>query len=127
MHFRLSMIVLLLCALLANDWWSRAAAEESNARVGPSATSRQPVQPALLRKDIDLGLAAGHANGVPMPVTAATREALQAHFGAATLQPDPQAYLDKDFSALLETLALAAGMKLESENVPVPTGLDLEG
>lgn len=82
--------------------------------------------PALLRKDIDLGLAAGHANGVPMPVTAATREALQAHFGAATLQPDPQGYLDKDFSALLETLALAAGMKLESEDVPVPTGLELD-
>jgi len=82
--------------------------------------------PALLRKDIDLGLAAGRANGVPMPVTAAAREALQAHFGAATLQPDPQAYLDKDFSALLETLALAAGMKLESEEVPVPTGLELD-
>ena len=61
-----------------------------------------------------------------MPVTAATREALQAHFGAATLQPDPQAYLDKDFSALLETLALAAGMKLESEDVPVPTGLEMD-
>ncbi len=82
--------------------------------------------PTLLRKDIDLGLAAGRANGVPMPVTAAAREALQAHFGAANLQPDPQAYLDKDFSALLETLALAAGMKLESENVPVPTGLELD-
>jgi len=83
--------------------------------------------PALLRKDIDLGLAAAHANGVPMPVTAAAREALQAHFGAATLQPDPQAYLDKDFAALLETLALAAGMKLESENVPMPSGLEEEG
>jgi 3-hydroxyisobutyrate dehydrogenase len=83
--------------------------------------------PALLRKDLDLGLAAGRENGVPMPVTAATREALQAHFGAASLQPDPQAYLDMDFSALIETLALASGMKLESENVPVPTGLEAEG
>ena len=83
--------------------------------------------PALLRKDLDLGLAAGRENGVPMPVTAATREAVQAHFGAATLQPDPQAYLEKDFSALIETLALAAGMKLESENVTVPTGLETEG
>jgi len=83
--------------------------------------------PALLRKDIDLGLAAGHANGVPMPVTAATREALQAHFGAATLQPDPQAYLDKDFAAILETLALAAGMTLESEDVSMPSGLDEDG
>jgi 3-hydroxyisobutyrate dehydrogenase len=83
--------------------------------------------PALLRKDLDLGLAAGREHGVPMPVTAATREALQSHFGAATLQPDPQAYLEKDFAALLETLALAAGMKLESENVPMPTGLETEG
>lgn len=83
--------------------------------------------PALLRKDLDLGLAAGREHGVPMPVTAATREALQAHFGAATIQPDPQAYLEKDFAALLETLALAAGMKLESENVPMPTGLEAEG
>jgi 3-hydroxyisobutyrate dehydrogenase len=82
--------------------------------------------PALLRKDLDLGLAAGREHGVPMPVTAATREALQAHFGAATLQADPEAYLEKDFAALLETLALAAGMKLESENVPIPTGLEAE-
>ncbi len=80
--------------------------------------------PALLRKDIDLGLAAGHANGVPMPVTAATREALQSHFGAAMLKPDPQAYLEQDFAAVLETLALAAGMTLASENVPVPSGLE---
>jgi 3-hydroxyisobutyrate dehydrogenase len=59
-----------------------------------------------------------------MPVTAATREALQAHFGAASLQPDPKAYLEKDFAATLETVALAAGLKLESENVPMPSGLD---
>ncbi len=60
-----------------------------------------------------------------MPVTAATREALQAHFGAATLQDDPQEYLAKDFSALLETVALAAGIRLESENTPYPTGLEV--
>ncbi len=82
--------------------------------------------PALLRKDLDLGLAAAHGLGVPMPVTAATREALQAHFGAAMLQPDPKAYLEKDFSALIETVALAAGMKLTSENKPVPSGLEVQ-
>ena len=60
---------------------------------------------------------------VPMPVTAATREVLQSHFGAAMLQKDPQAYLQKDFAALAETMALAAGMKLSSENKNVPTGL----
>ncbi|MEM8856462.1 MAG: NAD-binding protein, partial [Pseudomonadota bacterium] len=81
--------------------------------------------PALLRKDLDLGLAAGTDVGVPMPVTAATREALQAHFGAAQLQDDPEAYLQMDFAALLETVAIGAGVTLESENNPVPTGLEV--
>jgi len=83
--------------------------------------------PALLRKDLDLGLKAARDLDVPMPVTAATREALQSHFGAATLREDPAAYLEKDFSALLETVALASGVKLEPENVPMPTGLEVEG
>jgi 3-hydroxyisobutyrate dehydrogenase len=80
--------------------------------------------PELLRKDLDLGLALGREWDVPMPVTAATREVLQTHFGAATLKPDPEEYLQKDFAALMETMALAAGMKLESENKSVPTGLE---
>ena len=79
----------------------------------------------LLRKDLDLGLTSARALNVPMPVTAATREALQAHFGAASLQDDPEAYLQKDFAALLETVALASGFKLESENSPYSTGLEL--
>ncbi len=81
--------------------------------------------PELLRKDLDLGLSSARALDVPMPVTAATREALQAHFGAATLHDDPEAYLQKDFAAILETVALAAGLKLESENAPYPTGLEV--
>jgi 3-hydroxyisobutyrate dehydrogenase len=80
--------------------------------------------PELLRKDLDLGLALGRDWDVPMPVTAATREMLQSHFGAATLKPNPDEYLQKDFAALAETMALAAGMKLESENKNVPTGLE---
>ncbi len=80
--------------------------------------------PALLRKDLDLGLTAARELDVAMPVTAATREALQAHFGAATLKPDPAAYLEKDFAALIETVALAAGIKLTSENKPVKSGLE---
>jgi 3-hydroxyisobutyrate dehydrogenase len=80
--------------------------------------------PELLRKDLDLGLELGREYDVPMPVTAATREVLQTHFGAATLQKDPEAYLQKDFAALLETMALASGMKLKSENKNVPTGLE---
>jgi 3-hydroxyisobutyrate dehydrogenase len=80
--------------------------------------------PELLRKDLDLGLALGRDWDVPMPVTAATREMLQSHFGAATLKPNPDEYLQKDFAALAETMALASGMKLESENKNVPTGLE---
>jgi 3-hydroxyisobutyrate dehydrogenase len=80
--------------------------------------------PELLRKDLDLGLALGREWDVPMPITAATREVLQSHFGAGTLKADPEEYLQKDFAALMETMALAAGMKLQSENKNVPTGLE---
>ena len=80
--------------------------------------------PELLRKDMDLGLALGRDHDVPMPVTAAAREVLQGHFGAAILQKNPEEYLQKDFSALMETMALAAGMKIGSENKNVSTGLE---
>jgi len=80
--------------------------------------------PELLRKDLDLGLALGREWDVPMPVTAATREVLQSHFGAAQLQKNPEEYINKDFAALAETMALAAGMKLTPENKNVPTGLE---
>src|SRR5207247_11034317 len=46
--------------------------------------------PELLRKDLDLRLDSGREGAVPMPVTAATREVLQSHFGAATLSGEPQ-------------------------------------
>jgi 3-hydroxyisobutyrate dehydrogenase len=95
---------------------------KSNALVNLDFTTT--FTPALLRKDLDLGLEAARELGVPMPVTAATREALQAHFGAATLKKDPTSYLAEDFAALIETVALASGVKLEPENVPVPTGLE---
>ena len=80
--------------------------------------------PELLRKDLDLGLGLGTEMGVPMPVTAAAREVLQQHFGAAQYKPDPQKYLAGDFAALLETMAIGAGVKLKSENKQVPTGLE---
>src|SRR5882724_3549111 len=80
--------------------------------------------PELLRKDLDLGLGLGRDWDVPMPVTAAAREMLQSHFGAATLQRNPEEYLQKDFAALMETMGLASGMKLASENQNVPTGLE---
>ena len=81
--------------------------------------------PELLRKDLDLGLELSRELDVPMPVTATTREVLQTHFGAATLKPDPAKYLAGDFAALLETLALASGMRLKSENKNVPSGLEV--
>jgi 3-hydroxyisobutyrate dehydrogenase len=80
--------------------------------------------PELLRKDLDLGLELGRKMDVVMPVTAAAREVLQAHIGAAVLQKDPDEYLQKDFAAMMETMALMSGMKLESENKNVPTGLE---
>jgi 3-hydroxyisobutyrate dehydrogenase len=80
--------------------------------------------PELLRKDLELGLDIARELDVPMPVTAATREMLQMHMGAAMLQPDPQGYLAKDFAAMMETMALTAGMKLTSEDKKVPSGLE---
>jgi 3-hydroxyisobutyrate dehydrogenase len=69
-------------------------------------------------------LSAARELNVAMPVTATAREALQAHFGAASLQEDPEAYLEKDFSAMIETVSLASGLTLESEETPYPTGLE---
>ncbi len=81
--------------------------------------------PHLLKKDLDLGRVAAGELGVNMPTSAITREVLQSHFGAAQLKADPEAYLEMDFAAILETMALASGMRLESEGTPYPTGLEI--
>jgi 3-hydroxyisobutyrate dehydrogenase len=60
----------------------------------------------------------------PMPVAASTRETVQIHIGAAMLQKDPDKYLSMDFGALLETMALTAGIKVSSENKRVLSGLE---
>ena len=80
--------------------------------------------PELLRKDLDLGLELGREHEVPMPVTAAAREMLQSHIGRARTQPHAAEILAADFARLLETMALASGMKLESEQAAVATGLE---
>jgi 3-hydroxyisobutyrate dehydrogenase len=80
--------------------------------------------PELLRKDLDLGLALADEVDVPMPITAATRAILQMHMGHAMAQKNPEEYLAKDFATLMETMALSSGMKLESENKNVPSGLE---
>lgn len=71
--------------------------------------------PELLRKDIDLGLSAGKAFGVPMPLTSITRDLVQTLIG--------HGYGDRDFSALLLPQARASGIELRPENVQVGDGL----
>jgi 3-hydroxyisobutyrate dehydrogenase len=80
--------------------------------------------PELLRKDLDLGLALADEVDVPMPITAATRQILQMHMGQAMAKPNAAEYLSKDFTTLMEYMAAASGMKLESENKNVPSGLE---
>jgi hypothetical protein len=46
------------------------------------------------------------------------------HMSAASLRKDADAYLAKDFTTLMEYMAAASGMTLESENKQVPTGLE---
>lgn len=76
---------------------------------------RPTFTPVLLRKDLDLGLAAAREMEVPLPLAAQVREILQSMIG--------QGYRDCDFAALLEVEAKAAGMTLASEAVDVDTGL----
>jgi 3-hydroxyisobutyrate dehydrogenase len=71
--------------------------------------------PPLLKKDLDLGLAAGRALGVPLPVAALTREIVQAMIG--------NGYTQCDFAALVEVAAKGAGLALKPENVAVDDGL----
>jgi len=69
--------------------------------------------PELLLKDFDLGLDAAHEMSVPMPVSAAARETVQMHIGAATLQPDPKKYLAADFGAVIGDDGIARGNKAQ--------------
>ncbi|MDB6008392.1 MAG: 6-phosphogluconate dehydrogenase [Gammaproteobacteria bacterium] len=71
--------------------------------------------PVLLRKDLDLGLKAGEELGVPLPLTALTREYVQKTVDAGLK--------DRDFAVLLLEQARAAGLELKPENVPVNDGL----
>jgi 3-hydroxyisobutyrate dehydrogenase-like beta-hydroxyacid dehydrogenase len=70
--------------------------------------------PELLRKDIDLGLAAGREFGVPMPTTSVARDRVQTLIGHG---------YDQDFSQLLLLQAKASGIELKPENVNVGDGL----
>jgi 3-hydroxyisobutyrate dehydrogenase len=70
---------------------------------------------ALLRKDFDLGLAAGRSLEVPLPLAAAAHQLVQA---AVT-----RGHRDEDFAALLIEQARSAGIELVSEDVKVDDGL----
>jgi 3-hydroxyisobutyrate dehydrogenase-like beta-hydroxyacid dehydrogenase len=71
--------------------------------------------PVLLRKDLELGLAAGRELGVPLPLTQLARDIVDRAVKAG--------HTDCDFAVLLLEEAKAAGMTLEPENVPVDDGL----
>lgn len=71
--------------------------------------------PYLLRKDLDLGLAAARHLEVPMPLASIARDLVQAMMG--------NGYAEEDFAALLSQQAKASGIELQPENVPVSDGL----
>jgi 3-hydroxyisobutyrate dehydrogenase len=71
--------------------------------------------PVLLRKDLDLGLKAAKALGVPLPVTQLTRDIVDEAVEAG--------HTDCDFAILLEQQAKKSKLKLKAENVAVDDGL----
>jgi 3-hydroxyisobutyrate dehydrogenase-like beta-hydroxyacid dehydrogenase len=71
--------------------------------------------PVLLRKDLDLGLRAADEFSVPMPVTSAARETVQAAIA--------QGRTTEDFAVLLELQARNSGYEVVSEDVEVDDGL----
>jgi 3-hydroxyisobutyrate dehydrogenase len=71
--------------------------------------------PVLLRKDFDLGLAAAHDLGVPMPLAALTQQLVQ-----GTISGGRSA---EDFATLLDQQAASAGIDLKPEAADVDDGL----
>lgn len=69
----------------------------------------------LLRKDFELGLAAGQDLDVPLPASALVHQIVTEGIGLG--------YGDLDFAALLSKAAAAAGRTVESEDVHVDDGL----
>jgi 3-hydroxyisobutyrate dehydrogenase len=71
---------------------------------------------ALLRKDLDAGLAAARELEVPMPLASLTHQMVQQAIGAG--------HRDDDFAALLLRAAAGAGMELKPEDTTVSDGLN---
>jgi len=76
---------------------------------------RPTFTPLLLRKDLDLGLAAGRKFGVPLPLVQLTRDMVQ--------QVIDHGETERDFSVLLLQAARSAGVELRSEDRVVDDGL----
>ena len=72
--------------------------------------------PKLLLKDMDLGLAAARAHGVPMAAAAATRESVANVVG--------RGHDNVDFAILLQEIASSAGLDLKAEDVKMSDGLE---
>lgn len=69
----------------------------------------------LLRKDFELGLAAGRELDIPLPTAALVHQIIVEGIG--------QGYGDQDFAALLAKAATGSGRVLEPEDVQVSDGL----
>lgn len=72
---------------------------------------------SLLRKDFDLGLAAAHDLGVPLPLASLVQQLVMTLTSLG--------YGEEDFAALLELQARSSALELVSEGVEVPDGLGL--
>lgn len=75
--------------------------------------------PELMRKDVDLGLALAKELNVPMPVTSVTRDIIQSSMGHGNCG-------DVDFGIVFKYMAACADLELVSEDVDVPTGLEID-
>jgi 3-hydroxyisobutyrate dehydrogenase len=71
--------------------------------------------PKLLRKDLDLGLDAARQFEVPMPLASVTRDLVQTLIG--------HGMDEEDFAKLIVLQAMASGLDLVPENMPVDDGL----
>jgi 3-hydroxyisobutyrate dehydrogenase len=70
----------------------------------------------LLHKDLTLGIDLGESLGVPLPASDAVRRLVAETIDAG--------FAGRDFAALIETRAHAAGIELAPEGVEVATGLE---
>jgi 3-hydroxyisobutyrate dehydrogenase-like beta-hydroxyacid dehydrogenase len=69
----------------------------------------------LLRKDLELGLAAARQHDVPLPLTAVTHQIVMSLIG--------QGFGDQDFASLIEVAARGANLVLEPDLRFIPDGL----